>query len=253
MNHSINKLAKLSGISARTLRYYDEIGILKPIYRNDSNYRVYSQNEVDRLQQILFLKRLGVSLYDIKKIICSGSFDEIETLKKHKENLLIKRGQLDKLIENVDKTIAYKERKIIMTDKEKFEGFKEALVEDNEKKYKEEIRKKYGEDAVEKSNQRFKNMTQEEYVQFEDLGKRIFKALEVAFENGDPTSDLAYRAVDLHRQWLTKSWGTYSKEAHINIGKMYVDDERFTAYYDQEKPGMAKFLRDAIINYVSKI
>ncbi len=96
-------MAKLSGVSTRALRYYDEIGILKPTDRNSSGYRVYGESEVDRLQQILFFKELGLCLEDIKSIILLDSFDEIESLKKHHKNLLIKRDQLDKLIEKCKK------------------------------------------------------------------------------------------------------------------------------------------------------
>lgn len=131
MEYTVQKLGELAGISTRTLRYYDEIGILKPARINSSGYRIYSQKEVDRLQQILFYKELGVALDSIKKILLSPSFDNSAALKEHREKLLAKRQQLDILIANVDKTIASTERRIIMSDKEKFEGFKQMMIDDN--------------------------------------------------------------------------------------------------------------------------
>ncbi|MGI6066460.1 MAG: MerR family transcriptional regulator, partial [Bacillota bacterium] len=122
MEYTIRKLGQLAGISTRTLRYYDEIGILKPARINSSGYRIYGQNEVDRLQQILFYRELGVSLESIKEIISASSFDRARALKEHRKRLLEKRKQLDLLIENVEKTIDSTEGKIKMTDKEKFEG-----------------------------------------------------------------------------------------------------------------------------------
>jgi DNA-binding transcriptional MerR regulator len=95
-------------ISPRTLRYYDKIGILKPARINSSGYRIYSKAEVDRLQQILFYKELGVSLDAIKEIITSPSYDRAKALREHREQLLDKRKRLDVLIANVEKTIASK-------------------------------------------------------------------------------------------------------------------------------------------------
>lgn len=251
MEYTVQKLARLAGISTRTLRYYDELGILKPARINSSGYRIYGQSEVDQLQQILFFRELDVSLEQIKKILISESYDRAETLQEHREKLLGKRKQLDQLIANVEKTIASDERRMIMTDQEKFEGFKQNRIEENEKKYGKEIREKYGEDAVNASNKKFKEMSKEQYEEFEALGQRVQDTLEAAYKTGDPAGELAQEAADLHRQWLTFAWGTYSKEAHGGIGQMYVDDERFTAYYDKNQPGTAKFLRDAILIYTS--
>lgn len=249
MEYTVQKLSKLAGVSTRTLRYYDEIGILKPARINSSGYRIYSQKEVDTLQQILFYRELGVNLENIKNILLSPSFDSTSALKEHREKLLAKREQLDLLIANVDKTIATTEGGLIMNDTEKFEGFKQKMIDDNEKKYGNEIRLKYGNDTIDNSNKKFKNMTKEEYVEFEKLGVSIIETLKDAFKTHDPYSELAQKAADLHRRWLSYSWENYSKEAHAGLAQMYVCDERFTAYYDKEQPGLAEFLRDAILIY----
>lgn len=154
MEYTVQKLAKIAGISSRTLRYYDEIGILKPARINSSGYRVYREAEVNRLQQILFYRELGVGLSAIKEIVTSSSFDGLKALREHREKLLEKRRQIELLIANVDKSIALTEGRMEMSDKEKFEGFKEKLIEDNEKKYGEEIRSKYGDDTVNASNKK---------------------------------------------------------------------------------------------------
>jgi hypothetical protein len=182
-------------------------------------------------------------------MLTSPSFDSAAALRDHREKLLAKREQLDMLIVSVDKTIAQAEGRITMTDKEKFEGFKQKMIDDNEKKYGEEIREKYSNNTVEKSNRKLKNMTQEEYEAVTNLETQLKATLEEAFKIGDPAGDLAQKAADLHKQWLTFYWSDYSKEAHAGLAQMYVDDERFTAYYDKEKPGTAAFLRDAILIY----
>ena len=249
MEYTVQKLAKLAGISTRTLRYYDEIGILKPARINSSGYRIYGQAEVDRLQQILFYRELGVGLDSIKNIVTSPSFDGAIALREHREKLLEKRNQLDLLIANVEKSIALTEGRTKMSDEEKFEGFKQKMIDDNEKKYGEEVRAKYGNETVDKSNAKLKNMTQEEYDQVTNLAKQVEETLVEAFATGDPAGELAQKAVDLHRQWLSFYWPKYTKEAHAGLAQMYVDDERFKAYYDKGQPGTAEFLRDAIYIY----
>jgi DNA-binding transcriptional MerR regulator len=249
MEYTVQKLASLAGVSTRTLRYYDEIGILKPARINSSGYRIYGQTEVNKLQQIMFYRELGVGLDSIRDIVTAPSFDGAKALKDHRDKLLEKRQQLDLLIENVDKTIALTEGRISMSDKEKFAGFKKKLIEDNEKKYGEEIRQKYGKETVEKSNAKIKNMTQEQYDEVTALAEQVQVTLAEAFKTGDPAGELAQKAADLHKQWLTYYWTEYSKEAHAGLAQMYVDDERFTAYYDKEQPGTAVFLRDAIHIY----
>jgi DNA-binding transcriptional MerR regulator len=249
MEYTVQRLASLAGVSTRTLRYYDEVGILKPARINSSGYRIYGQEEVDRLQQIMFYRELGVSIEDIKAIMTSKGFDKAAALKGHREKLLAKRQQIDRLIENVEKTIALSEGRMKMSDKEKFEGFKKNLIEDNEKKYGKEIREKYGEDIVNGSNARLMNMTKEQYEEFEQLGREVLDTLYAAFKTGDPAGELGQKAADLHRKWLGYTWNSYSKEAHAGLANMYVADERFTAFYDKEQPGATAFLRDAILIY----
>ena len=249
MEYTVQKLGKLAGISTRTLRYYDEIGILKPARINSSGYRIYGQEEVDRLQQILFYRELGVSLTDIKSIINESSFDGFNALIEHRQKLLEKRNQIDLLIANVEKTIAVKSGGIKMSNKEKFEGFKQKLIDENEKKYGKEIREKYGDEEINKSNAKVKGMSEKEYDEVASLAEEVMSTLEAAFKTGDPSGELAQKTAELHRKWISHYWSSYSKEAHAGLAQMYVEDERFTAYYDAKQPGMATFLRDAIFIY----
>ncbi|MBC2322281.1 MerR family transcriptional regulator [Listeria booriae] len=252
MEYTVQKLAKLAGVSTRTLRYYDEIGILKPARINSSGYRIYGQNEVDRLQQILFYREMNVGLDKIKAILEQPDFDETEALKTHRAQLLDKRKQLDELIRNVEKSIAHSERRITMTDQEKFEGFKQKMIDENEEKYGTEIREKYGDDKINKSNAKLKGMSEAEVERVNRLAETILVELAEAFETGDPAGDKAQEVAAMHKEWLSTYWDTYSKEAHAGLAQMYVDDERFTAYYDKDQPGLAAFLRDAIVIFTSK-
>lgn len=250
MEYTINRLAKIAGVSTRTLRYYDSLGLLSPKRIASNGYRIYGSAEVDTLQQILFYRELGVPLEEIKIILTSkGNYDRQAALESHLAALLARRGQLDLLIENVKKTIASEKGEIKMLDDEKFEGFKKKLIEENEEKYGAEIRKIYGDDTVERSNAKITGMSREEYAGLEKLTDELNKTLKAAFEQGDPAGETAQKACELHKKWISFYWDGYSKEAHAGLAEMYVADPRFKAYYDKIAPGCAEFLRDAIRIY----
>ena len=249
MEYTVQKLSRIAGVSTRTLRYYDEIGILKPARINSSNYRIYGQAEVDRLQQIMLYREMGVDLTTIHQILTSESFNETAALKEHLAKLLARQHQLELLIANVEKTIQSHEGRSKMQDSEKFQGFKKKLIEENEELYGKEVREKYGDETVEASNQKLMNLSKEQYDAFEKLGVEVLDTLEKAFATGNPAGELGQKTAELHKQWLTYTWSNYSKEAHAGVARMYAEDERFTAFYDKKQPGMAAFLRDAVLIY----
>lgn len=247
MEYTVQKLSRLSGVSPRTLRYYHELGLLEPTRISSSGYRIYGASQVDRLQQILFYRELGLPLETIRDLMDAPGFEPAQALLSHRDNLMAQRDRLNTLITNVERTIASTEGRITMTDKEKFEGFKQKLVDDNEKKYGKEIRDKYGDKTVDASNQKLMGMTPETHAAFTRLTEELTATLAQAVETGDPAGDLAQKAAALHKEWLMFNWPEYTPEAHAGLGQMYVDDPRFKAYYDGERPGTAEFLRDAIL------
>ncbi|KOS67549.1 MerR family transcriptional regulator [Lysinibacillus contaminans] len=250
MEYTIQELAKLSGVSTRTLRYYDEIGLLKPARTNEAGYRFYEQDELDMLQQILFYRALDMKLATIQKIIQAPDFQQKEALESHRVALLQRKQQLDQLLQTVEQSIQSLEEDIPMTNEEKFKGFKEKLIGDNEKQYGEEIREKYGDETVDASNAKLRNMTEKQYEAMQQLEHQLFDRLKEAMEIGDTSSDIAMEVAELHKRWLSFNWSKYSKEAHAGLAQMYVADERFTAYYDERvTPGAAQFLHDAILVY----
>ncbi|SDZ03459.1 MerR family transcriptional regulator [Tindallia californiensis] len=249
MEYNINKLAKLAGVSTRTLRYYDEIEILSPRRIPSNGYRVYGQKEVDVLQQIMFYRELGVPLDEIKKIIWSKDYDGITLLQGHLSALKEKKEQIELLISNVEKTIATSKGEGTMTDKEKFEGFKKKMIEDNEQQYGAEIREAYGDDVIDASNTKIMGLTPEKYEKSQALSQQIKEALNAAFEQQDPSSEAAQKACALHKEWLGYYWNHYSKEAHLGLAQTYVDDIRFKKYYDDIAEGCAEFFQEALKIY----
>ncbi|MBR5521203.1 MAG: MerR family transcriptional regulator [Oscillospiraceae bacterium] len=249
--YNIGQLSDIAGISSRTLRYYDEIGLLRPSGKNRSGYRFYTQSEVDILHQIMFYRQSGMALNDIKAIICSQDFDPLNAMEQHKEKLLQQRKELDNLIKNAEKTIKMLKGETMMNNKEKFEAFKAGLVEENERKYGKEIREKYGDEAVNARNQKLLDMSREEYRNLEEVNEALNEALRAAVENGDPSSAIAQKACELHRRWLGFYWNFYSKEAHLNLCMMYTQDERFKEYYEKIAEGGAEFLYKAMQIYLA--
>lgn len=141
------------------------------------------------------------------------------------------------------------EGKGMMTDKEKFEGFKSSLIKENEEAYGQEARALYG-DHFEESNNLIRQMDPEAYNEMETLNDEMLALFKLAFDLDDPSSDEAQMACGMHKKWLQYYWSHYSKEAHLGLVEMYVADSRFSEYYDKIKKGLALFIRDAMKVYL---
>ncbi|NLJ89714.1 MAG: MerR family transcriptional regulator [Clostridiales bacterium] len=250
MEYTIKELADLSGVTTRTLRYYDEIGLLRPSRYEPSGYRVYTEREVDLLQQILLYRSMNLKLSKIKEIITNKNFDINTALIEHYNYLLKQRDQIDTLISTVKKTIAYNKGDVDMTSKDKFEGFKREKIKENEEKYGTEIREKYGEDTVKKSNEKFLNLSEEDFKTMKALEDEMFKCLNEVIKSKDLESEAARKVYDNHKKWLSFTWPTYSSQAHVGLANMYVADERFAKYYNERSnESGALVLKDIIEKY----
>ncbi|WP_411333928.1 MerR family transcriptional regulator [Metabacillus indicus] len=234
----VKEVADLTGISVRTLHHYDEIGLLVPDEVTESGYRIYSSENLETLQQILFFKELGFPLKKINEIISSPTFDRKEALELHRRMLLEKRKRLDQMIETVEKTIQHTKGEIEMSQKEKFEGF-----DFSHNPYEEEARKLYGDKAVDEANQKAAGMNQDMQERFNDLYRRLADVRHTA-----PDSKEAQEAIG---EWYTllNEFGSYSLDAFKGLGQLYIDDERFTKNIDKFGEGLAVFMRDAMAAY----
>ncbi|WP_010529200.1 MerR family transcriptional regulator [Lentibacillus jeotgali] len=240
----VKGVAELVGISVRTLHHYDDIGLLKPD-TTDSGYRIYSEKNLETLQQILFFKKLGFPLKKIKEIINSPSFDREEALEIQRRMLLEERSRLDNMIATIDKTIQHVKGGTPMNDQEKFEGF-----DFSKNPYEQEARERWGDKAVDESNAKIDKMSNEEK---EAMGKefdRIYRDL-AAIRHKSPDSDEAQEAIKVWYDYLNKI-GNYSLDAFKGLGQMYVDDERFTKNIDKYGDGLSVFMRDAMAVYADR-
>lgn len=252
MEYTIKRLGDIAGVSARTLRYYDEIGLLKPCRITSAGYRIYGEKEVDLLQQILFYRSLDMKLEEIQEIISRPDFDVDKALVEHHTRLITKRNQIDQLINTVEKTLAYKKGVIEMSNKEKFEGFKKEKIAENEARYGKEIEDKYGREKVEASNKKFMSLTEDDFKKMQEIEKEMFEALKEVMVTKDYNSSKAEVVFSKHKEWLCFTWPSYSSEAHKGLAEMYVEDERFAKYYnDRAGLGAVEVLRDIILKFAS--
>ncbi|MFA5006289.1 MAG: MerR family transcriptional regulator [Candidatus Izemoplasmatales bacterium] len=246
MEYTITDLARLSGVSTRTLRYYDAIGLLKPWKTGSGGIRLYGDAETDRLRQILFYRELDVPLADIRRIVAAKGFDPVTALAGHRRALLSRRDRLDALITTIDAELDARGKGESMKNDEKFAALKKRQIAENEKAYGSEVRAAFGSATIDEANARYEGMDRDTYAKMDAMSADVIRLLLAAMDDGDVRSDAARRLVRLHRDWLMLFWTSYSPEAHKGLADAYVDDPRFAAYYDRHRPGAAVFLRDAI-------
>ena len=244
--YGIGEVSDIAGISTRTLRYYEETGLLAPA-RGANGYRRYTSADIDRLQEILLLRHMGMSLAEIPSALSATEEERRQMLARHLGALKAERERLDTLIRTVERTIEHIEKGVPMDDKAKFEGMKRDLAEQNERKHGAEVRERWGDTAADEANRKMLNLSEGEFERFQELGRAINESLEAAVSaNADPTGDEGERIYRLHREWLGFTWNFYTPEAHRGLAEMYVADERFTTYYEGNVAGCAAWLRDAI-------
>ena len=254
MEYNISQLSKLSGVGARTLRYYDEINLLHPSRTNEAGYRFYGDKEVNLLQQILFYRERGLSLEKIRFILYDENFDMLKALNEHLTELENRRERLSKLIDTVKDTIASVKGEFIMRDSEKFEAFKKDIVDQYEKLYGEEAREKYGDSEVDMAVNKVLSLSKEDYEKFQTLGKKVMEALKAAvISKASPESETGRSVASLHKEWLGYSWKDYTEQKHKGVVSLYVQDERFKKYYDREQNGCADFLLAAVDFWAEKL
>ena len=252
MEYTVKALADLAGVTPRTLRWYDRIGLLKPRRTTEAGYRLYGPEQLDRLQDILFYRELGLDLSSIQAILDDPAFDRQAALQSHLEELKNRRDRLEDLILTVQRTIDDLKGEAKMTDQEKFAAFKRRAVEANENAFGQEIRGTYGDEEVDRANACILALTQAEYEEWKTLGEEILTVLTAAVGAGaDPAGPEGQRIAQLHRRWLSYSWEAYTPQAHAGLAELYVSDPRFTAYYDRELPGCAAFLCRAVRAYTN--
>lgn len=247
MEYTINQVATLAHISTRTLRYYDEIALLKPAKLNKAGYRIYTTHEIDRLQQILFYRTLDLPLETIKQLLDDATHDIIQDLSDHYNLLRKKQNELAQQVALTKQTIAYYKGEKQMTDTEKFKAFKAEKIAENEAQFGKELKEKYSDRERQQATATFANLTEEQFNTASQLEETLIATLKSVLDTPEKFHELAPLIFDTHKNWLQIFSATYSAAYHRNLAAMYLADARFTAYYDDKAGiGATKVLQQAI-------
>ncbi len=247
--YSISELAKMADVSVRTLRYYDQIGLLSPL-REENGYRSYGDAEVHQLQRIMLLRSCGLSLASISSAMDSDDFDLPSMLQEHLNALSAQIDITRRAIKTTKKVLSGLEAFEAMTDEERFEELKRSSIAQFEDEYGEEARALYGDAAIDEANERMLSMSKLAWDKKEELEQLVKDTLVEARATGDVTSPESCMLAELHKQWIRVHWGEngYSAEAHRGLVEGYLQDPRFIEYYDSAcGEGATEFLRDAVL------
>ncbi len=244
MTYTVSQLAKISGVTPRTLHHYDAIGLLSPSKHSRNGYRYYDDQELLRLQQILFFRELDFSLADIKKIIGQPEFDVISALHDHKKLIELKQKRLKKLTKTIDTTIKHMTHKQSATNEELYDVFKDTEVI----KYQEEVKQRWGATgAYKQSMARVGKMSKAEMEELKKQQKELTQQL-VEVIDKPIESDEVQELIRKHHQGIEFFYDC-PLPMYRNVAQMYVDDSRFAAYYEAFHPGLAQFIYKAIQYY----
>jgi DNA-binding transcriptional MerR regulator len=243
MRWSTAEVARMSRVSSRTLRHYDHVGLLRPARTGHGGLRYYERPQLRRLQHILVLRELGLGLDEIGSVL-SGETDELAALRRHRARLLDEADRLRTLADTVARTIDENESGgPEMAAEELFRGFKDDP-------YAEDARELYGEEAV-RAQQRATSWSDDAARGVAAEGEAINREVAAAMAAGAPVDDPAVQAlIARHHAWVCHFW-TPNREAYTGLGRLYVDDERFTANIDRAGAGLSAYLRDAMAVYAA--
>jgi MerR family transcriptional regulator, multidrug-efflux activator len=248
MAYTVKAVAEMASVTIRTLHYYDHIGLLRPASVTPAGYRLYTQADLERLQQILFFRELGLALDEIRVIVDSPSFNRKQALASHRELLVDKQRRLAKLVELVDRTIESMERGKKMGERDMFEGFDQKQLEE----WREEARQKWGSQQVDESWRRASTYTKEDWAAIQRESKEINEAL-AALMDRDPSDPEVQTVIERHFRQIDERFYKVTPEVYRGLGELYVSDARFTANYDRVKPGLAHFMKEAMRVYADRL
>jgi len=241
---NVGEVAALAGVTVRTLHHYDRIGLLSPSGRTSAGYRQYSAADLDRLHRVLLYRELGFSLEEVATLLDDPSADPADHLRRQHRLLRDRLERTTAMVAAVEKEMEARSMGIALTPEERFEVFGDWLPEE----YAAEAEEKWGEtEAWAQSQQRTRGMSKDDWLRVkaetDDVEGRFATALRTGVPAGsEPAMDIA----EEHRQQISRNFYDCSPEMHAGLGRMYVEDERFTAYYERIAPGLAQYVSNAV-------
>ncbi|MGW7085346.1 MerR family transcriptional regulator [Streptomyces sp. NPDC054871] len=245
MSYSVGRVAGFAGVTVRTLHHYDEIGLLVPSERSQAGHRRYSDGDLDRLQQILFYRELGFPLDEVAALLDDPETDLRVHLRRQHELLTARITKLQEMAAAVETAMEAKKMGINLTPEEKFEVF----GDHDPDQYADEVERRWGDtDAYKESQRKAASYTKEDWQRINDEFAAVHARMGDLLAQGLPADSAeAMDVAEEHRRSITRFHYTCPHELHTCLGEMYVADERFTATYEAIRPGLAVYMRDAIV------
>lgn len=242
---TVGAVAKLVGVSVRTLHHYDEIGLVVPSDRTPVGYRTYSATDVERLHQVLTYRELGFSLARVQEIVSADSVDAMAHLRRQRELLEERIERLHRMATAVEKMMEAKSMGVQLTPDEQREIFGDKWIDDD---YAAEAEERWGNtDAWKQSQERTAKLTKADWQQIKDEGDAFTAKLAQAMAEGvQPASAAANALAEEHRAGIARFYDC-DHTMQVNVAETYVSDDRMRAYYDDIAPGLAQFVRDIVV------
>ncbi|CAH1856129.1 MerR family transcriptional regulator [Convivina intestini] len=251
-NYSISQLAQLTGVTTRTLRYYDKINLLKPEKIDQNGYRRYAKPQLDTLQQILYFKSLDFNLQKIKSILHDPTYNVVQALEIQRKLFKQVIEEKRQLLKSIDQSLKYYRGEITMTDQEQFETLKNNHIRQNDKRYGEQARTLYGNQEYEAVQKKMASLNTTDYQSLQQLENNIIHNLNLMNEKGLTLDHpLAQDIFQAHQKWLKLMNPNYTSQYHLAMADLYEADESFQAYYDSRTKDPSANLLIAIIRKYS--
>jgi DNA-binding transcriptional MerR regulator len=241
---NVGEVAALAGVTVRTLHHYDRIGLLSPSGRTAGGYRQYSPADLDRLHQVLLYRELGFPLEEVATLLDDPDADPEAHLRRQHALLRERLGRTQAMVAAVEKEMEARAMGISLTPEERFEVF----GEQDPAQYEAEVEERWGEtEAYAQSKRRTAAYSKEDWLRIKAAGEDVERRFAEALQSGVPAdSEQAMDVAEEHRQQITRNFYECPPEMHAGLGRMYVEDERFTAHYEQRAPGLAQYVSDAV-------
>ena len=240
---NVGEVAALAGVTVRTLHHYDRIGLLSPSGRSAAGYRQYAPADLDRLHSVLLYRELGFPLEEVATLLDDPAADPEAHLRRQHALLRDRLERTSAMVAAVEKEMEARAMGMSLTPEEKFEVFGEFDPD----QYEEEVQERWGEtDAYAQSKRRTSSYTKDDWLRIKAEGEDIEARFAEALRSGVPADSA--QAMDLaeeHRQQISRNFYDCPPEMHAGLGRMYVEDERFTATYEAMAPGLAQYVSTA--------
>jgi DNA-binding transcriptional MerR regulator len=241
---NVGEVAALAGVTVRTLHHYDRIGLLSPSERTPAGYRRYTPSDLDRLHRVLVYRELGFPLEEIASLLDDPAADPVAHLRRQ---LTLLRDRLDRtraMVAAVEKEMEAHTMGISLTPEERFEVFGDT----DPSQYEAEVEERWGQtDAYAQSRRKTSTYTKDDWLRIKDESADVERRFAEALRSGAAAdSEQAMDVAEEHRQHISRWFYDCPPEMHAGLGRMYVEDERFTAHYEEIAPGLAQYVSTAV-------